>query len=191
MSTPEPQEKFKRAREAALEFLPILKEKLIASDGTLHTGTMLSASAWLTGTSLYRSFNFKEDSPPGMTIESDGVNREWESLMHLFEQYNFQKAEIPVGRFLKAATTAPESLKPQVEMTHVQEQLQDQYDTIMKKHGFDYLDGARAGVILCSIFFQQYCIANKIMDPNVAAGFVAQGILEAAKTVPPPRGSTS
>jgi hypothetical protein len=143
MSTPEPQEKFKRAREAALEFLPILKEKLIASDGTLHTGTMLSASAWLTGTSLYRSFNFKEDGPPDMMIESDDVNREWESLMHLFEQYNFQKAEIPVGRFLKAAITAPDSLKPQVEMAHVQEHLQDQYDTIMKKHGFDYLDGAR------------------------------------------------
>jgi len=65
MSTPDPQEKFKRTREAALEFLPILKEKLIASDGSLHTGTMLSASAWLTGTSLHRALNLKEDQPPG------------------------------------------------------------------------------------------------------------------------------
>ena len=189
MSTSDPQEKFKRAREAALEFLPILKEKLIASDGTLHTGTMLSASAWLTGTSLHRSFDFKEGGQPGTTIESSDVNREWEGLMNLFEQYNFQKADIPVRQFLKAAMNAPEWLSPLVEMTHVQEQLQDQYDAIMKKHGFDYLDGARAGVILCSIFFQQYCIANKIMDPNVAAGFVAQGILEAARTVPPTVGS--
>ena len=186
MSTPDPQEKFKKAREAALDFLPILKEKLIASDGTFHTGTMLSASAWLTGTSLHRSFNLKDDDPPGTTIESDDVNREWESLMHMFEQNNFQKADIPVGQFIMAAMSAPDSLKPKVEMIHVQEQLQDQYNAIMKKHGFDYLDGARAGVILCSIFFQQYCIVTKIMDPNVAAGFVAQGILEAARTVPPP-----
>ncbi|MDX1377413.1 MAG: hypothetical protein R3307_01090 [Anaerolineales bacterium] len=191
MSTQDPQEKFKKAREASLEFLPILKEKLIASDGTLHTGTMLSASAWLTGTSLHRSFGLKEGGPPGTTIESADVNREWESLMYMFEQYNFQEADIPVGQFIMATLSAPESLKPKVEMTYVQEQLQDQYNTIMNKHGFDYLDGARAGVVLCSIFFQQYCIANKIMDPNVAAGFVAQGILEAAKTVPPPAGPTT
>jgi len=191
MSLPDPQEKLKKGREAALEFLPILKDKLISSDGVLHTGTMLSASAWLTGTSLYRSFNFKKDSPPGTMIDSEEVNKEWESLMFLFEQYNFQAADIPVGRFLMAAMAAPDSLKPQVGMLHVQKELQDQYNEVMKKHGFDYLDGARAGIILCSIFFQQYCIANKIMDPDVAAGIVAQGIMEAAKTVPPPTGSTS
>lgn len=185
MSAPDPQEKFKEAREAVLEFLPILKEKLISSDGVLHTGTMLSASAWLAGISLYRSFNFEEDSPPGTTIKSDAVTREWESLMYMFEQYNFETADIPVGEFIAAAQSAPDSLKPQVEMSYVQRELQDQYNAIMKKHGFDYLDGARAGMILCSIFFQQYCTVNKIMDPNVAAGFVAQGILEAAKTVPP------
>ena len=185
MSAPDTQEKFNKAREAALEFLPSLKEKLIASDGTLHTGTMLSASAWLTGTSLYRSFGFQHDLPPGTTIKSDEMNPEWESLMYMFEQYNFEKTDIPIGQFLMAALTAPDSLKPQVEMSFVQKELQGQYNTIMKKHGFDYLDGARAGVVLCSIFFQQYCLANKIMDPEIAAGFVAQGILEAAKTVPP------
>jgi len=114
MSTPDPQEKFKRAREAALEFLPIMKEKLIASDGSLHTGTMLSASAWLTGTSLYRSFDFKEKNPPGTTIKSDEVTREWETLMYMFEQYNFKKSDIPVGQFIMAAQAAPDWLKPQI-----------------------------------------------------------------------------
>ena len=185
MSAPDSQEKFKRAREAVLEFLPILKEKLIAPDGSLHTGTMLSASAWLTGTSLYRSFDFEEDAQPGTTIKSDKVDREWESLMYMFEQYNFEKSDIPISQFIMAAQAAPDSLQPQVEILYVQKELQDQYNTIMKEHGFDYLDGARAGIILCSIFFQQYCIANKIMDPNIAAGIVAQGILESAKTVPP------
>jgi len=55
---PSSAEKLNRAREAALEFLPILKAKLVASHGSLHAGTMLSAAAWLTGTSLYRSFSF-------------------------------------------------------------------------------------------------------------------------------------
>ena len=186
MFAPDTQEKFNKAREAALEFLPILKGKLIASDGTLHTGTMLSASAWLTGTSLHRSLNLQDDLPPGTTIKSDEATREWESLMDMFEQYNLQMTDIPVGQFIKAALEAPDWLKPQVEMLYLLKELQGAYNQIMKKQGFDYLDGARAGVVLCSIFFQQYCIVNKIMDPNVAAGIVAQGILEAAKTIPPP-----
>jgi hypothetical protein len=55
----------------------------------------------------------------------------------------------------------------------------------MKKHGFDYLDGARVGVILCSILIQQYSGA-RIIDPDAAAGIVAQRIFEAAKAVPAP-----
>jgi hypothetical protein len=178
-------EKLKKGRAAALEFLPVLQKKLASSDGSLHAGTMLSAAAWLTGTSLYRSFNFKEDALPGTVIKSDEVNKEWESLMYLLEQYNFQKADIPVGRLMLAAMAAPDHFKPEVEMFHVQSELQGQYNAVMKKHGFDFLDGARVGIILCSILIQQYRGA-KIIDPYAAAGIVAEKILEAAKTVPPP-----
>lgn len=178
-------EKLKRGREAALEFLPILKAKLIAPDGSFHAGTMLSASAWLTGTSLYRSFNFKEVDPPGTTVQSDEVNKEWESLVFLLEQYNFENADIPVGRLMTAALALPDFFKPQVDMLHVLRELQDPYHAIMRKHGFDYLDGARAGIILCTIFIQQYDAA-RIIEPLATSGIVAQGILEAAKTVPPP-----
>ena len=178
-------EKLKKGRVAAAEFIPVLRNKFAAPDGSVHAGTILSAAAWLTGTSLYRSFNFKEDTPPGTTIKSDEVNKEWESLMYLFEQYNFQKADIPVGRLILAALAAPDSFKPQVEMSHVQKELQDQFNAVMKKHGFDYLDGARAGIVLCSMLLQYYSTA-KLIDPYIAAGIVAQGILEAAKTAPPP-----
>lgn len=178
-------EKLRRGREAALELLPILKTKLAASDGRLHTGTMLSAAAWLTGTSLYRSFNFKEEYRPGTMIKSDEVNKEWESLIYLLEQYNFQKADIPVGRVVLAAMAAPGFFKPEVEMLHVQSELQGQYNAVMKKYGFDYLDGARVGIILCSILIQQYSGA-RIIDPDAAAGIVAQRIFEAANAVPPP-----
>lgn len=174
-----------RGREAALEFLPILKTELVASDGSLHARTMLSAAAWLTGTSLYRSFNFKEAHRPGTMIKSDEVNKEWESMIYLLEQYNFQKADIPVGRLVLAAMAAPDFFKPEVEMLHVQSKLQGQYNTVMKKHGFDYLDGARVGIILCSILIQQYSGAG-IIEPEAAAGVVAQRIFEAAKTVPSP-----
>ena len=73
--------------------------------------------------------------------------------MYMFEQYNFKKADIPVGQFMMAAMSAPDSLKSQVEMLYIQRELQDQYIAVMKKQSFDHLDSARAGVVLCSIFF--------------------------------------
>lgn len=178
-------EKPRRARKAALEFLPMLKANLVASDGSLHAGTMLCAAAWLTGTSLRRSFNFTEKDPLGTVIKSDKINREWESLIYLLEHYNFQKADIPVGRLVLAAMGAPHFFKPEVEMLRVQSELQEQYNAVMKKHGFGYLDGARVGIILCSVLIQQYSAA-RIIDADAAAGIVAQGIFEAAKAVPPP-----
>ena len=149
-------EKLKKGREAALEFLPILKAKLASPDGSLHAGTMLSTAAWLVGTSLHRSFEFKEENPPGTVIKSDEVNREWESLMVLLEEYNFQRRDIPVGRLMLTARA------------------------VMKKHGSDHLDRARTGIVLCSILIQQYNTV-RIIDPYAAAGIVAQRVLEAAR----------
>lgn len=185
MPSSDPLEKLKKGRAAAIEFLPILRNKLVARDGKVHVGTILSAAAWLTGTSLYRAFNPKDDTPPGTTIKSDDVNKEWESLMYLFEQYNFQKADIPVGRLILAALAGGDTHKPLVEMTYVQKELQDQYNAVMKKHGFNYMDAARAGIVLCSVLVQYYSTTVKEIDPYVGAGIVAQGIIEAAKTVPP------
>ena len=173
-----------RAREAALEVLSILKGQLAASDGSLHAGTMLAAAAWLTGTSLYRSFNFKEDSPSGTIIKSNEVNATWEGLIYLLEQYTFKKADIPIGYLILTTMGARNSHQPQAEMLYVQSELQGRYNAVMKKHGFGYLDGARVGIILCSILIQQFH-ATRIIELEPAAGIVAEKILEAAKTIPP------
>jgi hypothetical protein len=178
-------EKLKKGRVAAAEFIPILRAKFASADGSVHAGTILSAAAWLTGTSLYRAFHPKDDTPPGTVIQSNEINKEWESLMYLFEQYNFQKADIPVGHLILAALAAGEKHKPRVEMSYVQKELQEKYNAVMKKHGFEYLDGARAGMVVCSILFQHHSTVAKDIDPSVAAGIIAQGIIEAAKTAPP------
>lgn len=86
---------------------------------------------------------------------------------------------------MMAALAAGEQHKPRVEMGKVQTDLQEQYNRVMRKYSFDYLDGARAGVVLCSMLFQHHS-SNKDIDQNVAAGLIAQGIIEAAKTAPPP-----
>lgn len=173
-----------RAREAALEFLAILKAHLPSSDGSLHAGTMLAAAAWLTGTSLYRSFNFRDDARCGTLNESNEINITWEGLIYLLEQYTFKKADIPIGYLILSSMGARDFRQPHVEMLYVQRELQGKYNAVMKKHGFGYLDGARVGIVLCSILIQQYH-ASRVIDLEPAVGIVAEKILEAAKTVPP------
>ena len=145
---------------------------------------MLAAAAWLTGTSLYRSFNFREELPSGTVIKSNEVNITWEGLIYLLEQYTFKKADIPIGYLILSSMGARDFRQPRVEMLFVQSELQSKYNAVMKKYGFGYLDGARAGIVLCSILIQQYHAA-KIIELEPAAGIVAEKILEAAKTVPP------
>jgi hypothetical protein len=172
-----------RARQAAMEILSILKSQLAAPDGSLHAGTVLSAAAWLTGTSLYLSFDFKDNSSSGTVIQSNEVNATWEGLIYLLEQYTFHKRDIPIGYLILTSMGARDFNQPQVEMLYVQSELQARYNAVIKKHGFGYLEGARVGILLCSILVEQYYSA-RIIDPEPAVGIVAAKILEAAKTVP-------
>jgi hypothetical protein len=173
-------ENLRKEHEAALELLSVLNTKLVTSDGSPHAATILSAAAWLTGAGLCRSFQNKERSLPGTIVTSQDVNQEWENLVYLLEEYNFQKADIPVGRIVLAAMATPHFFKPQVEMPYVQRELQEQYNAVMQKYGFDALEGTHVGVILCSILIQQYSRAGMI-DTDAATGVAAQEIFEAAR----------
>ena len=86
-------------------------------------------------------------------------------------------------------TKFPEQDKPRMEVDQVLAEYQDQYYEIMKKHGLDYLNAARAGMAVCSIVFEYHCKNIRDIDPYVAAGIIAIGIIEGAKTAPPPLGS--
>ncbi|HET6596348.1 MAG TPA: hypothetical protein VFG81_12025 [Anaerolineales bacterium] len=185
MSSTDLPEKIKRGRKAALEVIPLLMRKFASPDRKVHAATILSAAAWLTGMSLYQAFDTRAETPPGTPVKSEEINKEWENLMYLFEQYNYGRTDIPVGQFLMAAMLAGDKHKPQVTMLDVLKEFQELYLQIMKKHGFDGLEEARAGIVLCSVLFQHHCQTVKDIGPNVAAGLIAEGILEAAKTIPP------
>ncbi len=86
-------------------------------------------------------------------------------------------------------TEFPDQNKPLMETEQVLAEYQDQYHAIMKKHGLDYLGGARAGMIVCSIIFQYHAMTVKDIDPFVATGIIAMGVIEGAKTAPPQPGT--
>jgi hypothetical protein len=173
-----------KEREIALELLSLLSSKLVISEGRPHAATLLSAAAWLTGMSLHQSFPCKDRSLTGATVTSPAVNSEWENLVYLLETYNFQRADIPVGHVVLSAMGRPLFFKPQVEMSYVQSELQEQYDRVMKRHGLSSLEGARVGILLCSMLIQQYS-KEGIISPDAATGIVAQGIFEAASQCSP------
>src|SRR5688572_22396317 len=82
-----PPELQKRRYNAAMEFLRVIEVNFPPSNGKAHAGTILSAAAWLAGTSLYRSLNYKQDPAPGTVILSNEVNEQWPKLMDLFLYY--------------------------------------------------------------------------------------------------------
>jgi hypothetical protein len=176
----------KKRLDAATEFMKAFQEKIPLLNGRPHAGTVLSVAARLAGTSLYRAIN-KQDTAPGVIVLSEEVNQAYPQLLNLFAFYCKQSGMDVMSRPL--VTQAPEKDKPRMDVGQVQAEYQDQFDAIMKKHGLDYLNGARAGMVVCSMVFQYHCMKVKDIDPYVATGIIATGVVEGAKTSPPPLGS--
>jgi hypothetical protein len=151
-----------------------------------HVGTVLSTAAWLAGTSLYRSFGYESESQlePGNVILSEKANQEWPKLAQLFNFCNFQNGiRLGPDQFI---LEVPAAHKPLKTILKIQEEYQDEYNAIMQMHGLDYLEGARAGIIVCSMLFTYHCSKRKDMDPRLGAGIISVAIVTGAKTVPVP-----
>ena len=176
----------KKRYEAAMEFLQVFQERMPLVGGKPHAGTVLAVAARLAGTSLFRSLN-KKDVTLGIVVLSEEVNQAYPQLLNLFAFYCKQNGMDVMSRPL--VTQFPEKDKPLMKTEQVLVEYQDQYHATMKKHGLDYLDGARAGMIICSIIFQFHCVREKDIDPYVATSIIAMGVVEGAKTAPPPLGS--
>jgi hypothetical protein len=176
----------KRLADAAMEFMEVFQEKIPLVRGKPHAGTVLSTAARLAGTSLFRAIN-KKDFEPGVVVLSEEVNQAYPQLLNLFAFYCKQNGMDVMSRPL--VTEFPEQNRPLMKVEEVQAEYQDQYNAIMKKYGLDYLDGARAGMIVCSMVFNYHCMRVKDIDPYIATGIVAMGIVEGAKTAPPRLGT--
>ena len=177
----------KKHYDMAMEFIDNFQERMPLINGKPHAGTVLAVAARLAGTSLYRSLNYKNDIAPGTLVLSEEVNKAWPQLMNLFAYYCKQDGIDVMSRPL--VTEFPDKDKPRLTVVQVLQEYQDQYLEIVKKHGLDYRNGAQAGIIVASIVFKYHCIQYKDIDPHVATGIVAMGVVEGAKTTPPPLGN--
>lgn len=178
----------KKRYDAAVDFLEAFQERMPLVNGNPHAGTVLSVAARLAGTSLYRSFNYKHDAKPGTVILSEDANQAYPQLLNLFAFYCKQNGVDVMAKPL--VTDFPAKDKPLMDLAQVQTEYQDQYNAIMKKHGLDHLESARAGMVVCSIIFEYQTKKAGDIDPYVATGIVAMGVIEGAKTAPLPLGGT-
>ncbi len=170
-----------------MAFLKVLQEKVPLVNGKPHAGTTLAVVARLAGSSLYRALNDKKDIRQGVVVLSNEVDEAWPQLMNLFAFYCKQNGIDVMAK--PPATKFPEPDTPRMSVEQVLAEYQDQYHEIMQRYGLDYLNGVRAGMVVCSIVFRHHCTVARDIDPHVAAGIVATGIVEGAKTAPPPLGS--
>jgi hypothetical protein len=173
----------KNRAEAATEILRIFDRHFRTPQG-IHPGTVLSAAAWLAGTSLYRSFGYTQNPEPGTVMLSEKANQQVSKLLDLFTYYMLQSGtHIRPEQFI---LQIPEPFKPQKTLVQIQDAHQDEYNVIMKRHNLDYADGARAGVIVCSMLFNYHCVKRQDLDPRLGAGIISMGIMTGAKTAPMP-----
>jgi hypothetical protein len=174
----------KKRYEAAMEFVAALQEKTPLLGGKPHAATVLAVPARLAGSSLFRSLNYKNEAiTPGVVVLSEEVNEAWPQLLNQFAFYCKQNGTDVMSKPL--VTEFTERNKPLMSVEEVLTEYQDQYHAIMKKHGLDYLQGAWAGMVVCSIVFEYHCKKARDIDPFMATGIVAMGVVEGAKTAPP------
>lgn len=168
--------------DAALEFLNLLQEKMPLVNGKPHAGTVISIAARLAGTSLFRAVNGDKEFPAGNVILSEEINQAYPQLLNLFALYCKQNGVDVMAKPL--ISTFPENDKPLMQLDQVQAEYQEEYNKIMQKHGLDHLESARSGMVISSILFTYHCIHSKDIDPYVATGIVAMGVVEGSKTAP-------
>lgn len=99
--------------------------------GKPHAGTVLSVTARLAGTSLYRSLNYKNNAAAGVVVLSNEVNEAWPQLMNLFAYYCKQNGFDVMSKSM--ITQFPEKDKPLMNVDQVLQEYQEKHHEIMKK----------------------------------------------------------
>ena len=173
-----------KRRQAAANDAVVLLEEHYETAFESHAATLLRAMAWLAGTSLYRSFGFPNDLPPGSPVLSDQSNEEGMKLLKAF-MFLIDRNGIKLKPD-EFTADIPVEHQPRKDILQVQNQFQSQYNGIMKEHGFDYLEGGKTGAVACARLVRLHCQDRKDMEPKVAASIVSMGFVEGSKTAPAP-----
>ena len=165
----------KRRQAAANEAEMMLEEQYEAAFAS-HAASVLHTAAWLAGNSLRRSFEADGVSAPDSETGAADESSEELKLMKVFI-FLVDKYGIRLKPEDYAADIPPEH-QTHLNAQEIAEKFGSRYDEIMKKHGFDYADGARTGAVVCARLVKLHCANRTDLTPQVAASIVSRGFVE-------------
>ena len=157
--------------------------------GLLGQG-LLSAQSGLESESgvdhRHRRAGLRPEEPlePGVLVLSEEANQQIPVLMKVF-MFLLDKdgVKLKPDEFV---ANIPAEFRPRKTLLEIQQEFQDRYNEIMKAHGFDYMDGAKTGAVVCELLVKLYALRRKDLEPKMAASIVSMGFIEGAKTAPVP-----
>ena len=152
------------------------------SDGSVHPGTLVAATARMAGTYLFRSM--KLDLPgvqPGQAVLSEPANEQMQVLIRIAAAI-----VATLGIHLdntRAAESIDEQHQPRVPFLETQRKLEPLYREITNRNGMSNYDGARASAVAAAMLIFQ---CSQILEPNTGFSILSYGIVEGTKTAPDP-----
>jgi hypothetical protein len=154
----------------------------LTTDGSLHPGTVIAATARMAGTYLFRSFRL--DLPgvePGQAVLSLQANERAPVLIRI--------AAAIVDTFsihldsTKAGEPIDQKHEPRLSFLETQRLLEPVYRPIKDRGGLSDYDAARAAVVAAAMLIP-HCA--KVLEPNMAFRILSLGIVEGSKSAPDP-----
>lgn len=153
--------------------------------GPFGTGTAIVVAALLAGTQLFRNtgLDLADGMTPGQYVILDMLNEPGIALLNaLDEDLAALKGESFDGFDLEplAGTGPTQSLLDLVQI------YEPAYNAIMDRHGISPNDRASTAILSAALVIHR---ATPVMDAETGKSIVAQALVHACKTVPPPRPS--
>jgi hypothetical protein len=167
--------------DAAEEFVSATINAL-KTDRGLHAETAIAATARMAGNFLFRSFGFSlKGVKPGQVVLSGLANEQGPQLIqvlvsvlsHVGVSLSEEEMDRPPG---------PEH-QPHQGFLETQKHLEPLYIAIKDRHGLSPKEAAEAGAVAAALLIRQ---CSQALDPNVAFGIAAYGIMEGTKMAPDP-----
>jgi hypothetical protein len=169
----------KKQLAAADEFNQVITAKA-RSKRYVHAETAISAAARMAGTFVLRSTGLPADRfEPGTPIFSDEVNTQGQQVL---EQVDQALAELGVPFDpRKVNYDLPKKHDPLLSLMETQAVLDAPFQAIVHEFGLRDIEAAGSLAVAAAILVQK-CAG--FLDPHVAYGLIAYGMVEGSKTAP-------
>ena len=156
--------------------------RALASEGNVHPGTLIAATARMAGTYLFRSFDLDvSGAQPGEVVLSVAANTQVPVLIRIAAAI-VTKAGIALDDKTAALPVQPQHT-PRRPFLDTQRLLEPSYRAITGGSGMSDYEGARASAVAVGMLIPR-CI--KVLEANEAFRIAAYAFVEGAKTAPDP-----